>query len=156
MNGYAVISFGLGLAIGLWVRRLPSEREYEYFLAELGAHRRIREKRLFCYQDARLGIRNWRRRRYWRRLARHGAIGLLLCALWPVMTASAPLPAPAPAQPCSEVTATYLVRRRVERLQPSNGSQVAVPVVFAVGWSCVSADDAEAAWQAEVDRQSGR
>lgn len=77
----------------------------------------------------------------WRRWA-----GLLLVGL------GLPLLVGMQAPPCSEANATFLVRRMVERQQPSNGAMVAVPVGMAVGWSCTSAADAEQAWQAEADR----
>jgi len=44
------------------------------------------------------------------------------------------------------------VRRAVERTITSNGQALTVPAGFAVGWSCTSADDAEAAWQQAADQ----
>jgi len=144
--------FCTGALLALWVRRLPSEREYERFLLLLGAKGKVLDTRLFAYADARAGIANWRNRRYWRQMAaqqkrrpmrvRSVLFALCLCGLWPVLTASAPLPR----QTCTEQTAAYLVRRAVSREITSNGQALTVPAGFAVGWSCTSAQDAEMAW----------
>lgn len=151
--------FCAGSLLTLWVRRLPSEREYERFLIFLGTKGALLNTRCDNYRDVRLGIANWRRRRYWRQqIARHGrpvrvrsvVFALALCSLWPVLTASAPV-----RQSCAEQTASYLVRRAVTRTITSNGQSLTIPAGFAVGWSCASAQDAEAAWQRAAD-QVGR
>ena len=96
--------FCAGSLLTLWVRRLPSEREYERFLIFLGTKGALLNTRCDNYRDVRLGIANWRRRRYWRQqIARHGrpvrvrsvVFALALCSLWPVLTASAPVIKPA-------------------------------------------------------------
>lgn len=151
--------FCTGALLALWVRRLPSEREYERFLLLLGAKGKVLDTRLFAYADARAGIANWRNRRYWRQqIARHGrparvrsvVLALALCGLWPVLTASAPV-----RQSCTEQTASYLIRRTVVRTITSNRQALTVPAGFAVGWSCTSAADAETAWQ-QAANQVGR
>lgn len=149
--------FCAGSLLTLWVRRMPSEREYERFLMLLGAKGKLLRTRCDSYRDVQMGIAEWRRRRTWRQqIARYGRptrvrsvlFALCLCGLWPVLTASAPLPR----QVCTEQTASYLVRRAVERTITSNGQALTVPAGFAVGWSCTSAQDAETAWQQAADR----
>jgi hypothetical protein len=72
-------------------------------------------------------------------LARRAALLLALCALWPVLTASAP-----PAQACTEASAAFVLRQAVEREVISNGAPISVPAGYAVAWSCVSIDEAQA------------
>ena len=144
--------FCAGSLLTLWVRRLPSEREYERFLILLGAEGALLRTRCNNYRDVRAGIASWRNRRSLRQMAaqqkrrpmrvRSVLFALCLCGLWPVLTASAPLPR----QTCTEQTAAYLVRRAVSREITSNGQALTVPAGFAVGWSCTSAQDAEMAW----------
>lgn len=144
--------FCAGSLLTLWVRRLPSEREYERFLMLLGAKGTLLRTRCDSYHDVRDGIANWRRRRYWRQQrakysrparVRSVVFALALCSLWPVLTASAPLPR----QACTEATAAFVRRGAVERTITSNGRQLRVPAGFAAGWSCVSQAEADAAWQ---------
>lgn len=72
---------------------------------------------------------------------------LALCALWPVLTASAPL-----RQSCTEATAAFVRRGIVERTITSNGQQLRVPAGFAAGWSCASQAEADAAFAAAAEK----
>lgn len=63
--------------------------------------------------------------------------------------------APTPAQACTEAQARYLVRGQVERVITSNGAPLRVPAGYAVGWSCASAAEAQAAFEAQAAQIGG-
>lgn len=52
--------FALGAAIGLWVRRLPSEGEFERFMCRLDARGRDLARYQTMYSQARMWIGTWR------------------------------------------------------------------------------------------------
>lgn len=74
---------------------------------------------------------------------RRAALLLALCALWPVLTASAPARPTRQDARCLEVNAAFVLRQAVERPVQSNGATIRVPAGYAVAWSCVSLDEAE-------------
>lgn len=65
------------------------------------------------------------------------------------------LAAAAPAPACTESSARYLVRGQVERVITSNGAPLRVPAGYAVGWSCASAAEAQAAFAAAAAQIGG-
>jgi hypothetical protein len=74
------------------------------------------------------------------------ALMLVLCLLWPLLAASAPLPA----QACRGDNAGYVIRQQISRDVQSNGTTISVPAGIAVAWSCVSRDDAEQELQRQI------
>lgn len=58
-------------------------------------------------------------------------------------------------QPCTEANAAFVRRAWVERTAISNGTQIQVPIGYAVGWSCKSAELADAELERQFERIGG-